>query len=249
MKNWFALDRVGARFGKPSQLKVKMWDFLCSLLKLNSFRVFAVLIICFVAVWAFVSIETADDEGAPSKPSAPVAPQPTLLKDLPEIARSGEFPISRAVIAGLDANPTAEQAISPGQPVLSLVAIPTPGGHYLNVRVSSLQKDTVYAVGVWLKPGSQTRVFLQVEDLKPINYGVLFCDLAARRIFNEQRDIVSRKIEPGRDGWLKLTLAQRTADDVLDVTLGFVDTADSTVFAANRQSALTFGGIETVPQN
>jgi hypothetical protein len=226
-----------------------MWDVLRSLLKLNSVRVFAVLVICFVAVWAYVSIETAGDEGPPAKASAPAVAQATAFKDLPEITKSGEFPVSWAGIKGLNASPTGEEAIIPGQPVLRLVASPTSGGHYLNARVSSLQKDTVYAVGVWLKPGSQTLAFLQVADLKPTNYGLLFCDLAHRRIFNEQRDVVSRKIEPGRDGWLKLTLAQRTADGVLDVTLGFVGTANSTVFEADGQSALTFGGIETAPQN
>jgi hypothetical protein len=226
-----------------------MWDVLRSLLKLNSVRVFAVLVICFVAVWAYVSIETAGDEGPPAKASAPAVPQATAAKDVPEITKSGAFPISSAGVEGLDASPTGEQEIIPGQPVLRLVASPTSGGHYLNARVSSLQKDTVYAVGVWLKPGSQTLAFLQVADLKPTNYGLLFCDLAHRRIFNEQRDVVSRKIEPGRDGWLKLTLAQRTADGVLDVTLGFVGTANSTVFEADGQSALTFGGIDTAPQN
>src|ERR1700722_676354 len=183
-----------------------MWDVLRSLIRLNSVRVFAVLIICVVAVWAYVSFETSGDECVPPKPSAPVVRHATALKDLPEISNSGGFPISWASIEGLDATPTREQAVSPGQPVLSLVAIPTSGGHYLNARVSSLQKDTVYAVGVWLKPGSQTLTFLQVADLKATNYGLLFCDLADRRIFNEQRDVVSRKIEPGRDGWLKLTL-------------------------------------------
>jgi len=226
-----------------------VWDVVRSLLRLNSVRVFATLIICWVAVWAFVSFETHHVKGPPSNPSAPVVTQATVLKDLPEIGNSGGFPISWASIEGLHASPTGEQAISPGQPVLSLVAIPTPGGHYLNARVSSLQNDTVYAVGVWLKPGSQALAFLQVTDLTPANYGLLFCDLGDRRIFNVQRDVVSRKIEPGRDGWLKLTLVLRTADGVLDVTLGFVDTANSTVFKADGQSALTFGGIETIPQN
>ena len=64
-----------------------------------------------------------------------------------------------------------------------------------------------------------------------------------------QRDVVSRKIEHGQDGWLKLTFTQRTADGVLDVTLGFVNTENSTVFKADGQSALTFGGVETVSQN
>jgi hypothetical protein len=228
---------------------VKMWDVLRSLIRLNSVRVLATLVICWVAVWAFVSFETHHGNGARSNPTAPVVTQATVLKDLPEITKSGEFPVSWAGIKGLNASPTGEEAISPGQPVLRLVASPTSGGHYLNARVSSLQKDTLYAVGVWLKPGSQTLTFLQVADLKPTNYGLLFCDLADRRIFNAQRDVVSRKIEPGRDGWLKLTLAQRTADGVLDVTLGFVGTANSTEFAADGQSALTFGGIEIVPQN
>ena len=226
-----------------------MSDVLRSLLKLNSVRVFATLVICYLAVWAFVSFETHHGKGASSNPSAPVVTQATALKDLPEITKSGGFPISWGGIEGLNAGRTGEQAINLGQPVLKLVAIPTSGGHYLDVRVSSLQKDTVYAVGVWLKPGSQTLTFLQVADLKPTNYGLLFCDLADRRIFNVLRDVVSRKIEPGRDGWLKLTLAQRTADGVLDVTLGFVDTANSTVFKADGQSVLTFGGVETVPQN
>jgi hypothetical protein len=226
-----------------------VWDVVRSLLRLNSVRVFATLIICWVAVWAFVSFETHREEGVPSNPPAPVVTQATVLKDLPEITKSGEFPISWAGIEGLNASTTGEQAISPGQPVLALVAIPTPGGHYLYARISSLQKDTVYAVGVWLKPGSQALAFLQVTDLKSTNYGLLFCDLGDRRIFNVQRDVVSRKIEPGRDGWLKLTLVLRTADGVLDVTLGFVDTANSTVFKADGQSALTFGGIETIPQN
>jgi hypothetical protein len=228
---------------------VKMWDVVRSLLKLNSVRVLATLVICWGAVWAFVSFETHHGKGRPAKSSAPVVTQATVLKDLPEITKSGGFPISWAGIEGLDASPTGEQTVSPGQPVLRLVAIPTSGGHYLDIRVSSLQKDSVYAVGVWLKPGSHTLVFLQVADLKSTNYGLLFSDLADRKIFNEQRNIVSRKIEPGRDGWLKLTLAQRTADGALDVTLGFVDTENSTVFKADGQSALTFGGVETAAQN
>jgi hypothetical protein len=226
-----------------------MWDVLRSLLKLNSVRVFATFIICWVAVWVFVSFETDREGGAPSHPSAPVVTEATALKDLPEITKSGEFPILWAGIEGLNASPTGEQAISPGQPVLRLVAIPTPGSHYLDTRVSSLQKGSVYEVGVWLKPGSHNLVFLQVADLKPTNYGLLFCNLADRKIFNEQRNVVSRKIEPGRDGWLKLTLAQQTADGVLDVTLGFVDTENSTVFKADGQSALSFGGVEALRQD
>ncbi len=88
-----------------------------------------------------------------------------------------------------------------------------------------------------------------MADLKPTNYGLLFCDLVDRSIFNVQRDVVSRKIEPGRDRWLKLTLALRTADGVIGVTLGFVDSANSTVFKSNGRSALTFGGVETVLEN
>ena len=133
-----------------------MSDVLRSLLKLNSVRVFATLVICYLAVWAFVSFETHHGKGASSNPSAPVVTQATALKDLPEITKSGGFPISWGGIEGLNAGRTGEQAINLGQPVLKLVAIPTSGGHYLDVRVSSLQKDAVYAVGAWLTPGSQT---------------------------------------------------------------------------------------------
>jgi hypothetical protein len=225
--------------------------FLGHLFGLNSVRVLSTLIVCAAGVWLFVNVEIRRDDDTPTaEPSAPVIElATTAIADLPTMAKSGEFPATWTNIKGLVVSPVREEAIIPGQPVLKLVALPTGDGHYLSMRVSSLQKDVVYAIRVWLKPGSQTLAFLQVNDHKPTNYGLLFCDLTDRSIFKVQRDVVSHQIEPGQDGWLKLTLALRNADGYLDVTLGFVSPGHSTVFKGNGQSTLMIGGIETVLQN
>jgi hypothetical protein len=224
--------------------------FLGCLFGLNSVRVLSTLIVCAAGVWLFVNVEIQrDDDNPTAEPSAPVTePATTAIADLPIMTKSGEFPAAWTNIRGLDVSPVREEAISPGQPVLKLVALATGDGHYLSMRVSSLHKDIVYAIGVWLKPDSQALAFLQVNDQKPTNYGLLFCNLADRSILKVQRDVVSQKIEPGRDGWLKVTLALRNADGYLDVTFGFVSPGYSTVFKGNGQSTLTFGGIETVLQ-
>jgi hypothetical protein len=225
--------------------------FLGHLFVLNSIRVLSTLIVCAAGVWLFVNLEIQSDDDMPTaRPSAPIIESAaTAISDLPTMTKSGDFPAAWTNIKGLDVSPLQEENITPGQPVLQLVALSTGDDHYLSMRVSSLQKDIAYAIGVWLKPASQTLAFLQVNDQKPTNYGLLFCDLADRIIFKVQRDVVSRKIEPGRDGWSKLTLALHNADGYLDVTVGFVSPEHSTVFKGNGQSMLMFGGIETVLQN
>jgi hypothetical protein len=208
------------------------------------------LIVCAAGVWFFVAIETRPDKDELSaSPSGPVIAQVTTMEELPAITKSGQFPAVWSGIVGLKATPVEAQTANSDQRPFRITAVPTNGGHYLSVRISSLKQGEVYAAEVLLKPDSQTLVFLQVHDQKASNYGLLLCDLAARAIYGVQRDVISQQIQPVEGGWLKLTLALRSADGSLDVTLGFVDPPNRTVFKGDGRSTLTFGGVEMVPQS
>lgn len=185
---------------------------------------------------------------APSRTirSAPASP----IGDLPKIATSGVFPAAWSQLLGLKVTDGSARAAVPDQPVLTLTAASTNSGHQLEMKVSSLEKNNVYAAIIWVKPGTQTRVFVQIHDdgvQNPTNYGVIFADLSSQKIYNVQH-VVSPTMQAGPDGWLKLQVPLPTADGTLSIMLGFLTDDDTTVYQGDGQSALTFGGIETLAQ-
>lgn len=216
------------------------------LLRLNSIRVLAVLVICIAAVWAVVSWQTEPKQVAVPKPSGPVITTGTTLQELPPITGSSA---SWSGIQGVNATVALQDAsVIPGEPALKLVALTTDGSHFVDTLIGSLNKNSLYTISVWLKPAPQADVFIQAHDQKPTNYGLVVYDLADKKISIKHGDVVDAAVVADQNGWLKLTLALRTADDVLDVMIGFADPAGSTTLKGDGQSALLFGGVAVAPK-
>ena len=190
------------------------------------------------------------DKYSPSRPAGSANAPASSIGDLPRIARSGAFPAAWSALVGLQATDDGTRAVAPGQPVLKLMATSTHGGHQIEMKVSSLEKDKVYFAIIWVKRGTQTKVFVQTHDgdQAPPSYGVFFADIGNQRIYNLHHVLSPTTMRPGPDGWLKLQVPLRTADGSVSIMLGFLGNDDSTVYQGDGQSALSFGGVEMLPQ-
>jgi hypothetical protein len=194
--------------------------------------------------------ETAPPEEPAS--SGPAITMETVLADLPPLTTSGFAFIG---IQGLNAAIEAGEPVTAGQPILRLVAVPTSGPHYFAARSTTLNKNQVYRIAVWVKGPPGAKVVMQVSDeLKPrnslaANYGTAIFDPAARMVLSSSGRLKGRGIEQVPEGWQKIWVDLATSDGEVVVVFGFFSSKAGESFKGDGRLSLKLGGIEVAEHN
>jgi hypothetical protein len=189
----------------------------------------------------------------PGEPSAsgPIIVKETALADLPPLTTSGFAFIG---IQGLNAEVEAGEAVVVGQRLLRLVTVPTTGRHYFAAQSTTLKKNRVYRITVWVKDPAGVKVEMQVSDElaprhgTPANYGNVIFDPVARTVSSSPGRLKGRGIEQGPDGWQKIWVDLATAGGEMVLAFSLVDKKTSE-FKGDGAPSLTYGGIEVTARD
>jgi len=193
-------------------------------------------------------------ESTPSEEPAPSGSaiiKETALVDLPPLTTSGFAFIG---IRGLNAEVEVRDPVVVGQRILRLATVPTTGAHYFAARSTTLNKNQVYRITVWVKDPAGVKIEMQVSDElaprggTPANYGNAIFDPTARTVSSSPGRLKGRGIEQGPDGWQKIWVDLATADGELVLGLGLVS-KEASELKGDGPPGLTFGGIEVTARN
>jgi hypothetical protein len=184
-------------------------------------------------------------------PSGPAVTEETTLALLPETNVPGFEWIG---LQGLNAEAVSGERVVTGLPIMTLVAVPTDGRHYLAAQTTGLDRNRVYRVTAWVKAAADVKVEVELRDGvisrngQPLNYGFAVFDPAARLVASSSAGLKQRGIEQGPDDWQKIWLDLATTDGQFVLALGVVS-RDRRLFKGDGRSGLTFGGIQIAPRD
>jgi len=156
-------------------------------------------------------------------------------------------------LQGLNVEAVSGERVVTGQPIMTLVAVPTDGRHYLAAQTTGLDRNRVYRVTAWVKAAADVKVEVELRDgvisrnAQPLNYGFAVFDPAARLVASSS-GLKQRGIEQGLDDWQKIWLDLATTDGQFILVLGVVS-RDRWLFKGDGRSGLTFGGIQIAPRD
>ncbi len=151
-------------------------------------------------------------------------------------------------LQGLNAEAVSGERVVTGQPIMTLVAVPTDGRHYLAAQTTGLDRNRVYRVTAWVKAAADVKVEVELRDGvisrngQPLNYGFAVFDPAGRLVASSS-GLKRHGIEQGLDDWQKIWLDLATTDGQFVLALGVVS-RDRRLFKGDGRSGLTFGGIQ-----
>ena len=189
---------------------------------------------------------------APPAASAPPAPAATILAAqeaapdaLPKVQSRG---FQWAAIAHLVIRPETAAPVVAGQPVLRLVATPQDGFHTLAGQFSGLNKNQVYRVTAWVKPGSgniQLEVGNQAQG-QPVHHLAAIFSFSNHTVLDGGTPVKDGGINQGPDGWQKIWLNVMTSDGRLDVSLRPTN-GNVLTFKGDGSLGVILGGVEANP--
>jgi hypothetical protein len=192
--------------------------------------------------------QTPSEESAPS---GPVVTEETTLERLPQTNVPGFEWIG---LQGLNAEAVSGERVVTGQPIMTLVAVPTDGRHYLAAQTTGLDRNRVYRVTAWVKAAVDVKLEVELRDGvmlrngRPANYGIAVFDPATRLVASSSAGLKERGVEEGLDGWQKVWVDLATTDGQFVLALGVVS-RDRRLFKGDGRSGLTFGGIQVAPRD
>jgi len=148
-------------------------------------------------------------------------------------------------IDGLALAEIAASSVVEGQPVLKLVATPSPGRHRLGIAFRGFAPDRTYRATAWIKVESKGRLILDARDGTAPGGRVASFDLDPSGERSTGRDGLYDLQSQG--GWFCPAIDVHSANGVLVVYAGLADSANSLNFAGDGRTKLTFGGIKVMP--
>jgi peptidoglycan/LPS O-acetylase OafA/YrhL len=184
---------------------------------------------------------TSPVSGAPAPPAATIA-------DLPAMPGSGGYAVEWDAVDGLGVERVDLPPIVPGQPVLRLTATGDGRLHRLGMQIGPLQHDRVYRVSLWVKPMSTPFLMLDARDRGNANAGAATFDLTTGVVQRQEGGAKAAGLNPEDEGWVRLWLDLRYADEGAVVYLWVLDRQGRAEYPGDGRTAVMLGGVELRPR-
>ncbi len=173
-------------------------------------------------------------------------PLPAIKQDVVQnlVSPSETFSSPRWNMEGISVESDAAMALNGTKTATRLTVTAVPGWHRIETSTTGLTPNAMHTLSIFIKPGEQMSLLLEMRDVRPGKQGIARFDLGGKSVYSISGDVVDAGVLPVGNGWQRVWATMSYTMDHAVFNIALTSPEQVPVYMGDGKSDVLIWGVQ-----